>query len=275
MAQHDSSIFNSWTNLVSSIRNEIVFENRNKEYGAYQIRRNYNNTMVIALGITISTFLFAVSIPKVLELLGKLQVAEVERVIPLDEIALDVPPVDPNEPPPPPPPPPPPVQSTVQFTPPVIDEEAVEETPPPIQETETTISTTTQTGTGDNNEIVIPDEGTGTVVEPVKEEIFTIVEQMPEFPGGEGELMKYVQKNIVYPAIEKDAGISGTAYVTFVVDKDGNINDVKILRGVAGGPNCDKEAMRVVKSMPPWKPGKQNGRSVSVQYNLPIKFVLR
>ena len=98
---------------------------------------------------------------------------------------------------------------------------------------------------------------------------------MPTFPGGELEMMKYIQKNVQYPQMEKEAGISGTCYITFVVEKDGSITAVDKLRGVSGGPGCDKEAIRVIKSMPPWKPGKQNGRAVRVQFNLPIKFSLR
>lgn len=128
------------------------------------------------------------------------------------------------------------------------------------------------------------DEGTG-VSEPVKEEIvsdkeeiFTIAEQMPIFPGGEAVMMKWVKdkiESIGYPQMEKEAGISGTCYVTFVIDKEGNVINPKLLRGVSGAPGYDKVALAVVNSMPKWASGKQNGRSVSVQYNLPIKFTLR
>ena len=76
---------------------------------------------------------------------------------------------------------------------------------------------------------------------------------MPSFPGGELEMQKFLKKNIQYPAMEQEAGIQGTVYVTFVVDKDGNINNVEILRGVSSGPNLGKEALRVVKMMPSWK----------------------
>ena len=162
---------------------------------------------------------------------------------------------------------------TVKFTPPVVTDEEVVDEPPPIQTEETPqISTVTQEGTDDA--IVIPEEASA-VVEPVNEAPLAIVEQMPTFPGGEGEMMKYIQKNITYPQMEKEAGISGTCYITFVVEKDGTITGVDKLRGVSGGPGCDKEAIRVVKSMPPWKAGKQNGRAVRVQFNLPIKFSLR
>ena len=103
----------------------------------------------------------------------------------------------------------------------------------------------------------------------------TIVEQMPEFKGGEKARQKFIQKNIEYPQVEKEAGIMGTCYITFVVEKDGTITGAKVLRGVTNGPGCDAEALRVINKMPKWKPGKQNGKKVRVQYNLPIKYVLR
>lgn len=100
----------------------------------------------------------------------------------------------------------------------------------------------------------------------------TIAEQMPSFPGGELEMMKFIQRNVIYPHGETMAGVSGTCYISFVVDKDGTIKNVKVLRGVRNGPGIDREAMRVVNLMPKWEPGKQNGKEVSVLYNLPIKF---
>jgi protein TonB len=96
---------------------------------------------------------------------------------------------------------------------------------------------------------------------------------MPEFPGGEEKLFEYLGKNIKYPSMARENGITGTVYVTFVVEGNGEISDVKKLRGIGGG--CDEEAVRVVRSMPAWKPGKQNSKPVRVQYNLPIKFTLR
>jgi len=95
--------------------------------------------------------------------------------------------------------------------------------------------------------------------EPVAEEIFTFVEEYPEFPGGEKALYEYIKNNIRYPEVARTSGITGTVYVQFVVEKDGSISDVKVLRGIGGG--CDEEAVRVVKSMPKWKPGKQRGQT--------------
>ncbi len=103
----------------------------------------------------------------------------------------------------------------------------------------------------------------------------SIVEKMPSFPGGERMMMEFIQENVKYPQMEMESGIQGTVYITFVVDNVGEIEDVKILRGVSGGPGCDKEGIRVVKSMPRWSPGVQNGRPVRVQFNLPLKFRFR
>lgn len=103
--------------------------------------------------------------------------------------------------------------------------------------------------------------------------IFTVVESMPEFKGGMQQLYTYLGTNIKYPVMAKESGIQGKVYVTFVVERDGSITDVKVLRGIGGG--CDEEAIRVVGGMPRWKPGKQRGKPVRVQYNLPVRFTLQ
>ncbi|MDR9398003.1 energy transducer TonB [Salibacter sp.] len=157
----------------------------------------------------------------------------------------------------PPPPPPPPKQQVIEI---VDDDEEIEEELE-IESTEI-----------DEDAMVefeeMPEEEV--VEEP---EIFQVVEDPPEFPGGEEELFKYLGKSIQYPPMAKDAGVSGVVYVTFVVNEDGSISDVEVLRGIGAG--CDKEAIRVVENMPKWKPGKQRGKSVKVQFNLPIRFTLR
>ena len=109
--------------------------------------------------------------------------------------------------------------------------------------------------------------------EIMETEIFTVVESMPEFPGGMGELMKFLAQNIKYPPLAKESGIQGRVFINFVVEPTGAISNVKILRGIGGG--CDEEAVRVVESMPKWKPGKQRGKNVRVSYNLPVKFTLQ
>ena len=108
--------------------------------------------------------------------------------------------------------------------------------------------------------------------EVVEQEIFQIVEEMPAFPGGERALLEYVFKNIKYPQIARETGIQGRVFVGFVVEPDGSVSNVKILRGIGGG--CDEEAMRVIKSLPKWKPGKQRGKAVRVSYQIPVVFKL-
>jgi protein TonB len=109
--------------------------------------------------------------------------------------------------------------------------------------------------------------------EVVEQEIFQIVEEMPSFPGGEAELLKYVATHIKYPQIARETGIQGRVFVGFVVEPDGSVSNVKILRGIGGG--CDEEAVRVIKSLPKWKPGKQRGKAVRVSYQIPVLFKLQ
>lgn len=103
-----------------------------------------------------------------------------------------------------------------------------------------------------------------------KEKPFVSVEQMPQFPGGQVEMNKYISENLQYPKVAKDNGIQGRVVLRFVVDKDGSISDVQVVRSL--DPSCDKEAVRVIKSMPKWNPGKQNGREVPVYFTLPVTF---
>jgi TonB family protein len=109
------------------------------------------------------------------------------------------------------------------------------------------------------------------VAEELSDKSFSVVEEMPAFPGGQAKMMQFLAANIKYPKAAIENGISGTVYISFIVDRKGKINDVRVLRGIGGG--CDEEAIRVVKSMPDWIPGKQNGKKVPVQFNLPIRFV--
>jgi len=102
--------------------------------------------------------------------------------------------------------------------------------------------------------------------------IFQIVEDEPEFPGGMQAMQEYLRDNIRYPTMAREAGIEGTVFVTFVVERDGSITNVEVQRGIGGG--CDEEAIRVVQNMPNWEPGEQRGQPVRVQFTLPVRFVL-
>ncbi len=265
----------NWNNVVADVRNDIVFDGRNQTYGAYDLRRKYNWTVTVVLLSMAGAIALGLGVKKVLSMAN--EEAIVAPILDVTQIDLTPPPQDETEPPPPPPPPPPPVMETVKFVPPVIKDDAVETDPPPPQEkiADTQVGQVTQEGDGDA--VVVPSEGDGkgTVIEEKAPEIFTVVEEMPEFPGGAGEMMKYFGKNTVYPQMAKEAGITGKCYLNFVVDQTGNITNAKIAKGVPGCPECDKEALRVVKSMPNWKVGKQNGRAVPVLINVPFNFTLK
>ncbi|QHS62282.1 energy transducer TonB [Chitinophaga agri] len=266
---------------------DILFENRNKEYGAYDLRRQYDKRVRNAVIGSAALMLVVIAGYAISNYINKLERENPDKKPVIEQIKMeDVKiPDDPKTPPPPPPPPapPPPVKPSVQFTPPVIkkDEEVPEdEVPPKIKDIENK-AISTKTVEGDPNGIdpgLLEDsKGTGVVEAPPpppKEEIFTFVEQPPTFPGGEEALAKFLSKNIRYPRVAQENSISGTVFVQFVVDSDGNIKDVKTV-GAAKGGGLEEEAIRVVKIMPKWKAGKQNGRQVSVQFNLPIRFTLQ
>ncbi|MCR5424388.1 MAG: energy transducer TonB [Bacteroidales bacterium] len=109
--------------------------------------------------------------------------------------------------------------------------------------------------------------------EVVEEEIFVFVEEQPGFPGGDAELYKYLGENIKYPDLARNGNIEGQVFVRFVVEKDGSISNVRVMRDIGGG--CGNEAVRVVKAMPKWKPGKQRGKAVRTEFNLPVRFTLK
>ena len=180
------------------------------------------------------------------------QASELGQLV-VDEEEEDIIPITEQNTPPPPPPPPPAAPEIIEI---VEDDEEVED-----------IEIDTEVDVDEVVEVFEVEE------EVVEEEVFTIVESMPEFPGGTKKMMEYLGKNVKFPPAAKANGISGKVYVNFTVGKDGKIRNIKILRGVHD--LLDKEAVRVVKSFPKWKAGKQRGKAVSVSFNLPINFILK
>ena len=165
----------------------------------------------------------------------------------LDDMEEEIIPITRQEVKPPPPPPPPP--EIIE----IVEDEVEIENEVEIEETDT-----------DEDEII--------EIEEDDEEFFMVVENMPEFPGGDLGLMKFIQKNVRYPAIAKEYNITGKVYVSFIVDKQGSVTNVKIVRGV--DKNLDAEALRVVSLLPKYKPGKQRGKAVRVMFTIPINFTL-
>jgi len=203
--------------------------------------------LIIALAATLLAFEWK-SYDKSVEGFGERVVEDVpEEIIPITEQKVK-------------PPPPPPPKKVIQINVVEDDVEVEEDVTIDVEADEETIV-----------EEYVPIEVEEEVVEEAP--IFTVVESMPEFKGGMPELYKYLGNNIKYPVMAKESGIQGKVYVTFVVERDGSITDVRVLRGIGGG--CDEEAVRVVQGMPNWTPGKQRGKPVRVQYNLPVRFTLQ
>ncbi|HNW98611.1 MAG TPA: TonB family protein [Bacteroidales bacterium] len=244
---------------------EIVFEKRNKEYGAYYLRKAYNRFVTRALTAAVIALALAVIIPFLI--FKQAHSVNVDKEVGVVFTDMNKPPED-APPPPPPPPPPEALEQKVKFTAPVVTADSVEDTGALNQDDLSQQSTTT--AVTEETEIVV-EETQNQVIEQAAP-ILTIVELMPGFDGGEEKMYAWLGENIKYPQIAKETNITGTVIVTFVVEKDGSISNVQVLKDIGGG--CGEEAVRVVKNMPKWKPGKQNGVPVRVQFNLPIRFTL-
>ena len=271
-------IDNSWV--------ELVFENKNKAYGAYQLRKETgkrNVTAMIIVFATIAAIIVAawakvaienampkkVAIETDVELskLAQKKEAKVERKEPV-KVEMEQKVVEK-------------VKSSVKFTAPEIKKDEDVKPEDELKSQDDLAKTNTAIGSFD---VKGNDEAEGEVLKakeviaeekPKEEEtkVFDVVEQMPQFPGGQQALFEYLSKNIKYPVIAEENGVQGRVIVTFVVERDGSITDVKVVKSV--DPSLDKEAQRVVKAMPHWIPGKQNGSAVRVKYTVPVTFRLQ
>ncbi len=255
---------------------ELVFDDRNKEYGAYDLRKHYAENLFKALGFTTVGF--------VCLLLGYSLILthKSEPIIQtVTEVQMIQPPRTQVKPPVTPPKPPkvdPPKVQTVKYLSmaPTVDVQA--QNPPNIDQLkESVISTENQKGEiNPDAHIESPaSSGEGGGIKPETEEapmLSGTVEVNPEYPGGMNAWNKFLQKNLKYPSQAIDAGVGGKVIVSFVVEKDGHLTDIKVLR--SAGYGLDEEVVRVLKLVPPWKPGIQNGRPVRVMYTLPFNFQL-
>jgi len=267
MAANNDIFSNEWC--------ELVFDAKNHEYGAYELRQNSSKRHFKAMLIAIIVFVLMVSAPILLRKIMPKAVEKDVSVRTLTDIKIEKPKEDEilKELPPPPPP----VRNTIKFIPPVIkpDELVAEEEQPAlvkevIESKQAVSNVTFDKGTDD---VAAPVATVNTQITEETDVPFVIVEQMPQFPGGEGEMMKFIRKNLQYPTLAQENGISGTVIVNFVVDRDGKITLIKVIRGIGGG--CDEEAIRVLKKMPAWNPGKQGGKAVLVSFTMPVKYVLQ
>lgn len=271
--------------LISRDWTEMVFEGRNKEYGAYRLRKNAGKRNLYSL-ITIFIAALAIwggiSLVKFVESrtksVAQTSVAEVSALnqpkkkaeVKQQKVKLEQPEKVVER-----------VKSSVKFTAPVIkkDDEVKPEdelkTQEELMSTKTAIGALDVKGNDDANGEVLKLKEAVAQPEPKPEveKVFDVVEQMPSFPGGPSALMEWLSNNVKYPVVAQENGVQGRVVVSFVVERDGSITDVKVVRGV--DPSLDKEASRVVRAMPRWIPGKQNGSAVRVKYNVPVAFRLQ
>jgi periplasmic protein TonB len=255
------------TNIMNRIPgfDEIVFEIRNKEYGAYRLRKKYSQNVLLGMLIGIVFICTAVITPylnaKAMENLkirtGRLVDLKMENLDqPLENVVV-------------PPPPPPPAESIapVRYIAPMIVDSIK---PEDVKQ----LMTADQAQTEVKNEEVsaVPEIQVEVKEEEVPVEIFIAVEEMPVYPGGDAAMLKYINENTLYPEAARENNVQGTVTVRFVVNYKGIVEQVSLIKGV--DPALDNEAMRVVKSLPQWKPGKQSGRAVNVAFSVPVKFTL-
>lgn len=272
--------------LISSDWVDLVFEGRNKAYGAYRLRKSTTKRNILAMVAVVILLVVAFIILTVKNFVDEqrakvamTQVAELtnydqpKKKAEVKQKKVEVEPERVVER----------VKSSIKFTAPVIkkDEEVKPDeelkTQDELMSTKTAIGSFDVKGNDDANGEILKAKEVIAEPEPPKHEeenkVFDIVEQQPLFPGGPAALMKYLSENTKYPVVAQENGVQGRVTVQFVVEKDGSISDVHVLRGV--DPSLDKEAVRVVKSMPRWTPGKQNGSAVRVKYQVPVTFRLQ
>lgn len=270
---------------------DIVFEGKNQQFGAYEMRKNsdarHNKAMIVVVIVIAIAFILPLLVNTVLPkaeekpedlteqaLVNLDNTVDEEQDQPEEEqqrVEVEIPEALPEE-----------ILNTVKVTElAIVEDEKVNaedeiKTQDELKETTTAFGQSDfDKGTDDRN--VVREHKDEIIVEekkPVEEnKVFTAVEQMPQFPGGEAELMKYIQKNLKYPPVAMENNIQGRVVVQFVVTKTGKIGEVKVARG--RDPDLDKEAVRVVKSLPDFIPGKMNGQAVNVWYTVPITFKLQ
>ena len=257
--------------------NEIVFEGRNKEYGAYALRKLYDKYILLSTTGAMILFSLIVSYPLITAFFVQEEdndkSTDNRRVITLENIFTEIPvnqenmqipkTTSPKTP-------------SIKFlVPDVKPDELVSNEVIPTQEELTGKNPCTETIEGNPNvtDLIAENNELPETNNEVTETIYTWAEEMPKFPGGDSELMKFFSQNLVYPEIAKRACVEGKVILSFIVDKNGNIVDVKVAKSIGAG--CDEEAMRVLKITPGWIPGKQNGNPVLTRINIPVVFKLR
>ena len=264
--------------LATASLDDIVFDGRNRGYGAYELRALYQRHVTRALVIATALFALMLAFPLLAQLLREAVPVTAPRID--DGNVLIAPPIDPTVviPPPIAPPVAPPVQprlATQRFTTFVAtrDEKVTEEVPEQAALTTAHIAAVTREGSAETDlrELTVL-EGPKTVEGTVDTKVYVSVEQMPELPSGGGQMaiVAAIQRAVKYPAMALHNGVEGKVYASFTVNEKGEIVDLKIARGLGSG--LDEETLRAIRSLPKFIPGKQNGREVSVSFTVPVTY---
>lgn len=255
--------------LVLQTWDDVVFQNRNKAYGAYALRKAYHDRILLGLGVSVLLAIVLTTLPRFLK--TEIKTKDLGRIITctLGPVLSD----------------PPVIEKNVQVAPKAMKQEKVRANTIPIVTkqkvddapvtTEPVMASIEGTDTGVATDLPVAGTGSDVAVvsvEKVGPDFVVGAEVMPQYQGGMEELMKFIKKKMRYPATPKRMGIDGTVFVSFIVNGDGSIRDVSVIRGVH--EDLDKEAMRVISMLPGWKGGKQGGYPVAVKMVLPIKFAL-
>lgn len=274
--------------LISNEWSDLLFENRNKEYGAYVLRHqtgNRNLASILAILVFVAAIVSLLVIKNEYDrYVAKHTVVVYDQGMETTNLKNKAPEVKRSEP----------IRRenieevvekikcSIKFVAPIIkkddevDPKDEMRTQDEIMKSKVSISVFDVLNGSEDGEVLRAKQML--VTEPVKPKVeeykvFEVVEQMPSFPGGDVALMQYLSKNIKYPPVAEEMGIQGRVICTFVVERDGSVSDIRIARSV--DPSLDKEAIRVVSGMPKWIPGRQNGQSVRVKYTLPVTFRLQ
>ncbi len=281
-------MFNKSSNLYGSEWLALVFANRNQNYGAYELRRQSSNTLLKAFLIVAPLFVAAFVGPSIASAFKDDQVVvdPVVKVLPMDNVIHKVEQKQEEKK----------VEKQAEVEAPkvvaqkiksvamtdhikVVKDDLVTLQPPTSDEIkDAVIASTTEIGISGKGNAEVPTapaglgSGTGTTGSGTEIHDVNGVDVYPEFPGGMEGWAKYIQRNLRYPGMAQDVGVQGKVYLSFVVEKDGTITDVKVVKGIGYG--CDDEAMRVIKKSPRWKAGMQNNLPVRVRYNMPISYTI-
>jgi protein TonB len=274
---YDYFVSKSWQQATSSVRNELVFEHRNRDYGAYQIRKEYDRNMVlIMLGILFSVgllyLIFSLFKPRPLPPVFHAPEVVVdvfvdtwkvqEKIVPVVHKEEKVTAIE---------------KKTAFQEPQASDKQVTEKTKSQEELSKSTVGAVEIDQKGKTLSFSLPIKQTSKVPELIqkKESPVEFADVEAEFPGGLKEMVRFIQSNLIYPREGISIGAEGKCYLRFVVDESGFIQSVRVLRGISGCPECDREAVRVVNLMPQWKPGSLKGKNVSTYFDLPINFQLQ